>query len=145
MMNFLLTLALVLATLTVSPQVVADEPDPFEGRLLPLELVMSFRKEIDLTKEQNREIGQLVVELQKSVAEKQWQMQSAYFDLIEALDEEKIDEEHTIGLVDTAVGTENEIKLEQIRFLIRIRNMLDENQIAFLREKIDEGWTESGE
>ena len=145
MMNFLLTLALVLATLTVSPQVVADEPDPFEGRLLPLELVMSFRKEIDLTKEQNREIGQLVVELQKSVAEKQWQMQSAYFDLIEALDEEKIDEEHTIGLVDTAVGTENEIKLEQIRFLIRIRNMLDENQIAFLREKIEEGWTESGE
>ena len=145
MMKILLTLALVLATLTVSPQVVADEPDPFEGRLLPLELVMSFRKEIDLTKEQNREIGQLVVELQKSVAEKQWQMQSAYFDLIEALDEDKIDEEHTIGLVDTAVGTENEIKLEQIRFLIRIRNMLDENQIAFLREKIDEGWTESGE
>ena len=145
MMNFLLTLALVLATLTVSPQVVADEPDPFEGRLLPLELVMSFRKEIDLTKEQNREIGQLVVELQKSVAEKQWQMQSAYFDLIEALDEDKIDEEHTIGLVDTAVGTENEIKLEQIRFLIRIRNMLNDEQIAFLREKIDEGWTESGE
>lgn len=145
MMKILLTLALVLATLTVSPLVVADEPDPFEGRLLPLELVMSFRKEIDLTKEQNREIGQLVVELQKSVAEKQWQMQSAYFDLIEALDEDKIDEEHTIGLVDTAVGTENEIKLEQIRFLIRIRNMLDENQIAFLREKIDEGWTESGE
>ena len=145
MMKILLTLALVLATLTVSPLVVADEPDPFEGRLLPLELVMSFRKEIDLTKEQNREIGQLVVELQKSVAEKQWQMQSAYFDLIEALDEDKIDEEHTIGLVDTAVGTENEIKLEQIRFLIRIRNMLDENQIAFLREKIEEGWTESGE
>ena len=104
MMKILLTLALVLATLTVSPLVVADEPDPFEGRLLPLELVMSFRKEIDLTKEQNREIGQLVVELQKSVAEKQWQMQSAYFDLIEALDEDKIDEEHTIGLVDTAVG-----------------------------------------
>ena len=145
MMKLLLVSTLFFAGLIASQSAAADEPDPFEGRLLPLELVMSFRKEIDLTKEQNREIGQLVVELQKSVAEKQWQMQSAYFDLIEALDEDKIDEEHTIGLVDTAVGTENQIKLEQIRFLIRIRNMLNDEQIAFLREKIDEGWTESGE
>ena len=144
MKKLLLTLVLIVPLLNV-PLAYGDEPDPFEGRLLPLELVMSFRKEIALTKEQNREIGRLVVALQKSVAEKQWQMQSAYFDLIEALDEQKIDEEHTIALVDTAVGTENEIKLEQIRFLIRVRNMLHAEQIAFLRRQIDDGWTESGE
>ena len=140
MMKLIVSVAIVLAGLY--QPVYAEEPDPFKGRLLPLELVMSFRKDIDLTKQQNKDIGALVVDLQKSVAEKQWQMQAAYFDLIEELDEETIDEARTLELVDTAIGTENEIKLEQIRFLIRIRNLLDETQIAYLRQKLDEGWTE---
>ncbi|NKB99996.1 MAG: hypothetical protein GKR90_16060 [Pseudomonadales bacterium] len=142
MIKHILLVALLLGNFSASSVVFAAEPDPFEGRLLPLELAMSFRKEIDLSKDQNRALGKMVVALQKSVAEKQWQMQAAYFDLIEELDEATIDEDKTLSLVETAVGTENLIKLEQIRFLIRVRNMLNSEQIAFLRDQIDHGWTE---
>lgn len=137
---------LIIAVLTGSTWLVpgkhawAEEPDPFDSRLIPLELVMSFRSDINLSRAQNDAIGEMVVELQQSVAAKQWQMQSAYFDLIEALDQPKIDEKTALDLVATAVTTENEIKLAQVRFLIRLRNLLEPEQIAYLRQKRDEGW-----
>ena len=118
----------------------AAEKDPFNGKLLPVELVMSFRKEISLTSEQNKAIGKMIVEVQKSVAEKQWQMQSVYFDLMEKLDEAKVDEEAAIALAKQAVDTENAIKLAQMRLLIRLRNLLEPQQIAFLREQLNSGW-----
>ena len=135
-----LSLALLMAG-----QVRAEEPesDPFEGRLLPLELVMSFRKQIDLSRKQNKRIGELVVEMQRAVAERQWQMQSTYFELQDALDEDVIDEDRALGLVKAAVDAENEIKQEQIRLLIRVRNLLEPEQIAYLRKQLDNGWTES--
>ena len=101
---------------------------------------MSFRSDINLSRAQNDAIGEMVVELQQSVAAKQWQMQPAYFELIEALDQPKIDEKTALDLVATAVTTENEIKLAQVRFLIRLRNLLEPEQIAYLRQKRDEGW-----
>lgn len=113
----------------------AEEADPFDGRLLPLELVMAHRKEIDLTSGQNKQIGALVVEMQKAVADKQWQMQSAYFDLMAVLDEPQVDEAQALELARQAVDTENEIKIEQMRLLIRLRNLLTAEQIATLRSK----------
>lgn len=135
---------LLIATLAISVYSAAAraEEDPFHSRLLPLELVMEFRKDIDLSRDQNRKIGDMVVELQKKVADKQWRMQAAYFDLIDELDAAKIDEDKTIGLLSTAMSTENEIKQEQIRFLIRLRNLLDAEQIERLREELQRGWTE---
>ncbi|MEM7080733.1 MAG: hypothetical protein AAF513_19100 [Pseudomonadota bacterium] len=138
-----IALLILLLGLTIqSIPLQAAEPDPFHGRLLPLELVMEFRRDIEMSRSQSDAVGELVVELQKSVAEKQWVMQSAYFDLIEELDEETVAEARAIELLDTALVTENQIKLEQIRFLIRLRNLLQPEQIRYLRERIDAGWTE---
>ena len=116
-----------------------EEADPFDGRLLPLELVMAHRKEIDLTRDQSDRIGELVVDLQKAVADKQWRMQSAFFDLVAELDEPKINEEKALKLAEQAVDTENEIKLGQMRFLIRLRNLLNEDQILILRARRSAG------
>ncbi|MCB1684562.1 MAG: hypothetical protein KDI31_08755 [Pseudomonadales bacterium] len=113
----------------------AAEADPFDGRLLPLELVMAHRKEIGLTRDQSDRIGELVVEMQKAVADKQWRMQAAFFDLLAVLDEPKVDEGEALKLSKQAVDTENEIKLEQLRFLIRLRNLLTEDQIVTLRAR----------
>ncbi len=120
---------------------VAAEPDPFGGRLLPIEIVMAFRKEIDLTKAQSDRIGALVVELQQGVAGKQWQMQSTYLDLLEALDQPQVDESRALELASRAIDTENEIKIEQMRLLIRLRNLLTDTQVQFLRARLAEGWT----
>lgn len=119
----------------------AAEPDPFGGRLLPIEIVMAFRKEIDLTKAQSDRIGALVVELQQGVAGKQWQMQSTYLDLLEALNQPQVDESRALELASHAIATENEIKIEQMRLLIRLRNLLTDTQVQFLRARLAEGWT----
>jgi Spy/CpxP family protein refolding chaperone len=130
---------LVGCLLVTSPALAAD-PDPFGGRLLPIELVMAFRKQIDLTPEQNKRIGALVVELQQNVAGKQWEMQTAFTDLLEQLDQKPIDEQRALDLTKRAVDIENQIKVEQLRMLIRVRNMLTDTQVEFLRARLAAGW-----
>ena len=112
-----------------------EKADPFDGRLLPLELVMAHRNEIGLTKAQRKEIGELVVAVQQAVAGKRWEMQTAYFELMEVLDAAEIDEDKAVALARQAVDTENEIKLEQMRLLIRLRNLLTPEQVTALRAK----------
>ncbi len=128
-------LLVALFTFTPVPAFAEEEEDPFDGRLLSLELIMAHRNEIGLTKAQNKEIGELVVAVQQAVAGKSWGMQSAYFELMEVLDEPQIDEDRAIALARQAVDTENEIKLEQMRLLIRLRNLLTPEQVAVLQVK----------
>ena len=125
---------LLAALVTVAPlSALAQEEDPFDGRLLPLELIMAHRGTIGLTAEQNTRIGELVVEVQQAVAGRRWEMQTAYFELMEVLDEPEVDEARALALAEKAVDTENEIKLEQLRLLIRLRNLLTPEQVATLR------------
>ena len=113
-----------------------EEGDPFEGRLLPLELIMAHRNEIALTKdaaEGDRRAG-------GGGATGAWPARGgrcspSYFELMEVLDEPQIDEDRAITLARQAVDTENEIKLEQMRLLIRVRNLLTPEQVAVLQTK----------
>lgn len=118
----------------------ADEADPFQGKLLPLELVMEFRQQIELGRDQQKEIGRMAVELQQSVAAQQWQMQSAYFDLLDLMEAEVIDEEQAVRFMKQAIDAENAIKVAQVQFLIRVRNLLDRKQVRYLQQKVAEGW-----
>jgi Spy/CpxP family protein refolding chaperone len=120
------------------PAAAAD--DPFGNRVLPIELVMAYRKQIDLTPAQSKQLGEMVVALQTAVAGKQWEMQSTYFELLDVLDQPTIDEARATALAKRAIDTENEIKIEQLRLLIRLRNMLDAKQIDYLRARLAEGW-----
>ena len=128
-------LLVMLLAMTPFPAFAEEEEDPFDGRLLSLELIMAHRSEIGLTRAQNKEIGELVVAVQQAVAGKSWDMQSAYFELMEVLDEAQIDEDRAIALAKQAVDTENEIKLEQMRLLIRLRNLLTPDQVAVLQAR----------
>jgi len=141
MRHIILAASLALATtLLPTGTSAAEDDDPFDGRLLPVELVMAFRRDIGLTREQSETIGTLVVELQQAVAEKQWRMQSAYFDLLEVLDAERIDRQRALELTETAVDLENEIKLAQVALLIDVRNLLSAEQVRFLRARFEAGW-----
>jgi len=131
---------LLLISLLAANPADAAEADPFGGRLLPIELVMAFRKQIDLTAEQNKRMGAMVVELQQNIAGKQWEMQSAFTDLLELLDQNPVDEPRALDLAKRAVDIENSIKVEQIRMLIRVRNMLTDTQVEFLRGRLAAGW-----
>ena len=128
----LLALLLALPLAAVAEE---EEDDPFDGRLISPELIMANRSAIDLTRDQHKQIGELMVAVQQAVAGKTWEMQSAYFELMEVLDEEQIDEDRAIALARQAVDTENEIKLEQMRLLIRLRNLLTPEQVAVLQAR----------
>ena len=141
---FRMSIAVTLLAATPMACISAAEADPFDGRLLPVELVMAHRAEIDLSRAQSRSIGELVVGVQKAVAGYQWEMQTAYFELMEVLDEADIDEERAIALAKKAVDTENQIKLEQMRLLIRLRNLLTEEQVAVLQTRRAEKLAKAG-
>ena len=129
----------LVASLGALPAGAAD-PDPFGGRLLPIELVMAFKKQIDFTADQNKKMGELVVDLQQNVAGKQWEMQTTFADLLEALDQNPIDEQHALDLAKHAIDVENQIKVEQLRMLIRLRSILTDSQITYLRGRLAAGW-----
>jgi len=136
-MNRLICSAL-LALLALLPLAALGEEkddDPFDGRLFAPELIMANRTAIGLTRNQNKRIGELVVAVQQAVAGRTWEMQSAYFELMEVLDEPEVDEERAIALARQAVDSETEIKLEQMRLLIRLRNLLTPEQVAVLQAK----------
>jgi glutamine synthetase len=103
--RFIAMIAL-LAALAALPASAA-EADPFGGRLLPIELVMAFKKQIDFTADQNKQMGALVVELQQNVAGKQWEMQTTFVDLLEALDQNPIEEQRALDLAKHAIDVEN--------------------------------------
>jgi hypothetical protein len=134
------TWLVLVCCMAVALPAAAAEPDPFGGRLLPIELVMAFRKQIDLTSEQNKRLGELVVELQQSVAGKQWEMQTTFADLLEQLDQNPIAEQRALDLARHAIDVENQIKVEQLRMLVRVRNMLTDSQVEFLRARLAAGW-----
>lgn len=136
-MNRLIWSALLALLVSLPLAAFADEEeeDPFEGRLFAPELIMANRNAIGLTSEQNRQIGELVVAVQQAVAGRTWEMQSAYFELMEVLDEPVVDEDRAISLAKQAVDSETEIKLEQMRLLIRLRNLLTPEQVAVLHAK----------
>ncbi len=136
--SFCAVLLGVLGSIGASPAAAAD--DPFGDRVLPIELVMAFRKQIDLTPAQSKALGEMVVALQTTVAGKQWEMQSTYFELLEVLDEPTIDEARATALAKRAIDSENDIKIEQLRLLIRLRNLLNTKQIDYLRARLAEGW-----
>ncbi len=134
-----ITTVALLVSLAAMPVGAAD-PDPFGGRLLPIELVMAFKKQIDFTAEQNKKMGALVVELQRNVAGKQWEMQTTFADLLEALDQNPIEEQRTLDLAKHAIDVENQIKVEQLRMLIRLRSILTDSQVEYLRGRLAAGW-----
>ena len=135
-----LVTSLLLGLLLAGSPAGAAEPDPFNGRLLPVEIVMAFRKQIDLTSQQNKQLGAMVVELQQNIAGKQWEMQSGFTDLLEVLDKNPVDEARAVELAKHAIDIENQIKVEQLRLLIRLRNILTDKQIEFLRAQLAAGW-----
>ena len=70
--------------------------------------------------------------------------QTAYLELMDLLDTPEIDEEQAVALAKQAVDTENAIKLEQKRLLIRLRNLLIPEQVAALRNLRAKGAASTG-
>lgn len=106
--------------------------DVFKGKLFAPNVILENQDELKLSKQQLENIRVAVVEVQGSVAEHEWDVREAYQELMAELDKSPIDEDRVLEFASAALLAENEVKKKQMRMLIRLRNVLTEEQVAFL-------------
>ncbi len=108
------------------------KPDPFKGKLFTPDIILRNQAELNLTKEQFTAIKAAVVGVQSNVAGHEWDLREAYQKILAALDESPIDEKKVLENVNDALLAENQVKKQQVTMLIRLKNLLNEDQIAYL-------------
>ena len=126
--------AILAVTLLASmPAVAAGEKgDVFKGKLFPPNVILENQAQLGLSKEQFTAIKKAVVEVQANVAEHEWDVREAYMSIMTELDKSPIDEDKALEYVNAALLAENQVKKEQMAMLIRLRNLLTDEQVAYL-------------
>ncbi len=112
-----------------------DGKDPFKGRLFAPNVILENQAELDLSKEQLTMIRAAVIELQGNIAEHEWDMREAYLKVMEELERSPIDEQAVLEHAATAMRAENQVKIEQLTALIRLKNLLSDDQVSILKAK----------
>ena len=128
----LLLLVGVALLATGAAQAAGPKGDPFQGKLFPPNVILEHREQLGLSKQQFTDIRRAVVEVQANVAEYEWDVAEAYQQLMAELDSAPIDEAAVLEYVSAALKAENEVKKLQVGMLVRLRNLLTEEQIAYL-------------
>ena len=111
--------------------------DVFKGKLFAPNVILENQAELGLSKQQFTEIKKAVVEVQANVAEHEWDVREAYQSIMAELDKAPIDEGQVLEHVGAALRAENEVKKLQVAMLIRLKNLLTSEQIAYLQSVRD--------
>lgn len=128
-------LLILLASACLSAATVAaaePKPDVFKGKLFPPNVILENQAELSLSKQQFTDIRKAVVEVQSNVAEHEWDVREAYQNIMAELDKTPIDEDRVLEHVGAALRAENEVKKLQVAMLIQLKNLLTDEQIAYL-------------
>ncbi len=117
----------------------AAEPkeDVFKGKLFAPNVILQNQGELGLSKQQFTEIRGAVVEVQGNVAEHEWDIAEAYQNIMAELDKSPIDEAQVLEYVEAALRAENEVKKLQVAMLVQLKNLLTDEQIAYLESVRD--------
>jgi len=106
--------------------------DVFKGKLFAPNIILEQQAELHLTKQQFTEIRAAVVEVQSGVAGYEWDMREAYQALMLELDKAPISEAEVMKHANKALLAENQVKKKQMSMLIKLKNLLNPEQIAYL-------------
>jgi len=109
------------------------QKDVFKGKLFAPNVILEHQDELNLSKEQFTAIRAAVVEVQASVAEHEWDLREAYQKAMADLDESPVDEQKVLESIEDALLAENKVKQLQVAMLIRLRNLLTDEQMAYLQ------------
>ena len=131
---FISLVVVCLSVGTVSAQQAKD--DVFKGKLFAPDVILQQQAELNLTKEQFTGIRAAVVEVQSGVAEHEWDMREAYQALLLELDKTPVSEVKVLKYATTALLAENQVKKKQMAMLVKLKNLLTAEQVAFL-ESVD--------
>jgi len=128
----------LICLLAVGSAVAADgKEDVFKGKLFPPNVILENQAELNLSKEQFTAIRAAVVDVQANIAEYEWDMREAYLKMMAELDKAPIDERIVLGHVTAALAAENEVKKHQVAMLVRLKNLLTDEQVAYLESVTD--------
>jgi Spy/CpxP family protein refolding chaperone len=123
---------LILCTGAAMAQDRGGKPDPFQGKLFAPDIILKNQDQLHLTREQFTAIKAAVLEVQANVAEHEWDLREAYQKVLAALDDSPIDEKKVLENVNDALLAENQVKKQQVVMLIRLKNLLNDEQVAYL-------------
>lgn len=129
---------LMLLLLVVNCSVLAQQPDPKDdpiGRSLhPPEMVMKHQMQIGLAEAQRTAIRNELQKAQSKFIDLQFQIQAESEKLGLLLQSRPVDEARVLAQADTVMNLEREIKKTHLSLLVRIHNVLSEEQQAKLWE-----------
>ena len=126
---------LLIASAVSAQGMVQQQKDVFKGKLFAPNIILEHQQELGLSKEQFTAIRAAVVEVQGNVAEHEWDLREAYLQVLADLDESPVDEESVLQNVQAALLAENEVKKLQVAMLIRLRNLLTDEQMEYLQKE----------
>ena len=130
----------VLAAVTLwSSGLVAQEKkdDEFARAVFAPELALKHARDIGVTAEQRRAIMDHLKEAQTELAPLQIDLTSAALELLDLLDQPRVDEAAALAKSAQVLRIENEVKRVQLALLIRIKNALTRDQQSRLRDLRD--------
>lgn len=106
--------------------------DVFKGKLFPPNVILQHQTELGLSEAQFTAIKQAVINVQSGLAPHEWDMREAYQALMLELDKAPIDEARVLELANKALLAENQVKKKQMGMLVRLKNLLTEEQVSYL-------------
>lgn len=128
-----LLLLLALASVGMDAALAAGpKDDVFQGKLFAPNVILQNQAELGLSKQQFTDIRKAVVEVQANVAEHEWDVREAYQNITAELDKAPINAEQVLEYVGAALRAENEVKKLHVAMLIHLKNLLTDEQIAYL-------------
>jgi Spy/CpxP family protein refolding chaperone len=139
-----IALALAVALAVAAPASAQDAAagltdDPVFSTLFPPELIMQHRRAIDLTDEQRDAISRLIEELQGQALRLQWELLDDLQELSRITGAPRVDLDRAQDQMNRVLDTERSIKQAHLEMLVRIKNLLSEEQQARLRGLRDPG------
>ncbi len=134
------------AALMFAGPVAAQEKkdDRFEKAFFDPQLVLQRSRDIGLTPQQRSAIMDAVKKAQTELVPLQLDMTEPALDLVELVEQQRVDETQALAKADKMLKIENEVKKAQMSLLIRIKNILTKEQQDRLRTIRDGGKSGDG-
>ncbi len=116
------------ALVPFSPTFAEGGEDPLERFVFPPELIMKHQSTIDLSAAQRQGLVSEVQQLQTDIVPLQFELSEAAESLAKILSVPRVDEAVAIAEAERITNLEAQVKKRHLVLLIRIKNLLDEEQ-----------------
>jgi Spy/CpxP family protein refolding chaperone len=112
--------------------------DPLAGLMFPPELILRHAEMLNLTAEQKTAIRNEIKTSQPKFTDLQFQLQDQVQALHKQLTADKTDEKTAMAALDQVLDTERQIKRLHVGMIVRIKNMLNKEQVDKLHQMHDQ-------